>query len=64
MIVAITLIIFVGFAWALRNMAAGRTVYAVGSDAEAARLAGINCSECRVLGIYYHGRAGWCRRLT
>ena len=28
-------------AWALRNLAAGRHVYAVGSDAEAARLAGI-----------------------
>jgi rhamnose transport system permease protein len=28
-------------AWALRNLAAGRAVYAVGSDAEAARLAGI-----------------------
>ena len=27
--------------WALRNLAAGRAVYAVGSDAEAARLAGI-----------------------
>src|SRR5438445_5733424 len=42
LIVAITLVIFVGFAWVLRNMAAGRTVYAVGSDAEAARLAGIS----------------------
>jgi rhamnose transport system permease protein len=29
------------FAWALRNMAIGRALYAVGSDAEAARLAGI-----------------------
>lgn len=28
--------------WALRNLPAGRSVYAVGSDAEAARLAGIN----------------------
>ena len=42
MIVAITLVLFAGFAWILRNMAAGRTVYAVGSDAEAARLAGIS----------------------
>jgi rhamnose transport system permease protein len=42
LIVAITLVIFVGFAWALRNMVAGRTIYAVGSDSEAARLAGIN----------------------
>jgi len=30
------------FGWALRNVSAGRSVYAVGSDAEAARLAGIN----------------------
>jgi len=29
-------------AWAMTNIAAGRRVYAVGSDAEAARLAGIN----------------------
>jgi rhamnose transport system permease protein len=29
-------------AWALRNLAAGRAVYATGSDANAARLAGIN----------------------
>lgn len=32
---------FAGFAWALRKLGAGRTIYAVGSDAEAARLAGI-----------------------
>jgi len=42
MIAAITGIIFAGFAWALKNLVAGRTVYAVGSDAEAARLAGIS----------------------
>lgn len=41
-IVAITLTIFVAFAWTLRNMVAGRKIYAVGSDAEAARLAGIS----------------------
>jgi rhamnose transport system permease protein len=41
-IVAITLIIFVVFAWTLRNVVAGRKVYAVGSDTEAARLAGIS----------------------
>jgi rhamnose transport system permease protein len=29
------------FSWSLRHLAAGRTIYAVGSDAEAARLAGI-----------------------
>ncbi len=31
-----------GAAWAMRHLAAGRHVYAVGSDAEAARLAGID----------------------
>ena len=36
-----SLLVLVFFAWALRNLAAGRTIYAVGSDAEAARLAGI-----------------------
>ncbi len=41
-IVAIALLLFVGFAWSLRNISAGRKVYAVGSDAEAARLAGIS----------------------
>lgn len=42
MIAAIALVIFAGFAWILRNMIAGRMVYAVGSDTEAARLAGIS----------------------
>lgn len=41
LIVGIPLIIFAAFAWALRNLNVGRAVYAVGSDAEAARLAGI-----------------------
>ena len=35
------LVVLAYFAWSLRNLAAGRTVYAVGSDPEAARLAGI-----------------------
>jgi len=41
LIVATALIVLVVFSWTLRNLAAGRTLYAVGSDAEAARLAGI-----------------------
>jgi rhamnose transport system permease protein len=41
LIVALTLVIFVCFAWVLKNVNLGRAVYAVGSDAEAARLAGI-----------------------
>lgn len=40
-IVAIPLIIFSIFAWSLRNLNIGRAIYAVGSDSEAARLAGI-----------------------
>jgi rhamnose transport system permease protein len=41
LIVIASLTVLAIFAWALRNLAAGRAVYAVGSDAEAARLAGI-----------------------
>ena len=41
LIVMITLFLFLIAAWSMRNMIAGRKVYAVGSDAEAARLAGI-----------------------
>jgi rhamnose transport system permease protein len=41
LIVAIALVLFIGFNWFLHNIAAGRAIYAVGSDAEAARLAGI-----------------------
>ncbi len=40
-IVGIPLILFVIFAWSLRNLNIGRAIYAVGSDSEAARLAGI-----------------------
>ena len=41
MIVIVALAILAAFAWAMQSLAAGRTVYAVGSDQEAARLAGI-----------------------
>ncbi|HEV8293001.1 MAG TPA: ABC transporter permease, partial [Tepidisphaeraceae bacterium] len=41
LIVAAAIVTFAGFAWALRKLGAGRAIYAVGSDAEAARLAGI-----------------------
>lgn len=40
-IVLAALAIFAVFAWSLRSLPPGRAVYAVGSDAEAARLAGI-----------------------
>lgn len=35
-------LVFSTFAWSLKNLVAGRKLYAVGSDAEAARLAGID----------------------
>ena len=42
LIIQAALALLVAFAWALGNLPAGRAIYAVGSDAEAARLAGIN----------------------
>lgn len=41
LIVGTALAVLAGFHWILRNVEAGRAIYAVGSDAEAARLAGI-----------------------
>ncbi|HJQ31644.1 MAG TPA: ABC transporter permease [Pyrinomonadaceae bacterium] len=41
LIVGIALGVLAAFSWMLRNLGAGRAVYATGSDAEAARLAGI-----------------------
>jgi rhamnose transport system permease protein len=41
LVVTIALAVFAAFAWGLRHLAVGRTVYATGSDPEAARLAGI-----------------------
>lgn len=40
-VVSIALVVLVAFAWGLRNLRAGRNVYATGSEPEAARLAGI-----------------------
>jgi rhamnose transport system permease protein len=40
-IVGVALVVFALFAWGLKYLAAGRAVYATGSDLEAARLAGI-----------------------
>ena len=42
LIVVVSLTVLAALAWAMRNLPAGRTVYALGSDAEASRLAGIN----------------------
>jgi len=41
LLVVASLLILAGLAWGCRNLHAGRRLYAVGSDAEAARLAGI-----------------------
>jgi len=41
LIVGLALAVLVSFAWALRSLGVGRSLYAVGSDAEAARLAGV-----------------------
>jgi rhamnose transport system permease protein len=41
-VIAAALIVLVAVGWTMRNLAAGRAIYAVGSDSEAARLAGIN----------------------
>ncbi len=41
LVVAIAVLVFAAFAWGLRHLAAGRALYATGSDPEAARLAGI-----------------------
>jgi rhamnose transport system permease protein len=39
---AIAALLFVALAWSLRHVAAGRAIYATGSDADAARLAGLD----------------------
>ncbi|HST20671.1 MAG TPA: ABC transporter permease [Blastocatellia bacterium] len=41
LIVGVALVVLVSFIWMLRSLRAGRAIYAVGSDSEAARLAGI-----------------------
>jgi rhamnose transport system permease protein len=41
-VIVIAVVLLAAAAWAMKNLSAGRCVYAVGSDAEAARLAGID----------------------
>ena len=41
-VISLTLILLIGAAWVMKNLAAGRFIYATGTDAEAARLAGID----------------------
>jgi rhamnose transport system permease protein len=50
-IVVIALAVLVASGWALRNLQLGRTLYAVGSDEEAARLAGIEPKRV-VFGVF------------
>ena len=40
-VIAVAFVVFLAFAWGLRYLAAGRAVYATGSEPEAARLTGI-----------------------
>jgi rhamnose transport system permease protein len=42
LVISAALILLIVAAWGMKNLAAGRFIYATGSDAEAARLAGIN----------------------
>lgn len=51
LIVIVAIALLAGFAWGLKNLAAGRAIYAVGSDAEAARLAGIE-PRTMVFGVF------------
>lgn len=41
-VIVLTFLILIAAAWAMKNLSAGRFIYATGTDAEAARLAGIN----------------------
>ena len=41
-VISLTFILLIGAAWVMKNLAAGRFIYATGTDAEAARLAGID----------------------
>ena len=51
LIVALALALAIGFAWMLRNLSAGRALYAVGADREAARLVGLKPSRI-VFGVF------------
>jgi rhamnose transport system permease protein len=41
-VISLAFLLLIGAAWAMRNLSVGRFVYATGTDAEAARLAGID----------------------
>jgi rhamnose transport system permease protein len=64
-VVGIALGVFLLFVWGMRYLAAGRAVYATGSDAEAARLAGLRPARM-TLGVFAvtGGLAGLAAVLT
>ncbi|RYD18564.1 MAG: ABC transporter permease, partial [Verrucomicrobiaceae bacterium] len=41
-VISTAFVLLIGAAWGMKNLAVGRFIYATGTDAEAARLAGIN----------------------
>ncbi len=41
-VISLSFILLIGAAWAMKNLSGGRFIYATGTDAEAARLAGID----------------------
>jgi rhamnose transport system permease protein len=51
LIIAVAVALLIAFAWTLRNLKAGRAVYAVGSNSEAARLTGIEPQRI-LLGVF------------
>ena len=51
LLVVVSMVLVIFFAWALRKLSIGRSIYAVGSDAEAARLAGIRPKNI-VFGVF------------
>src|ERR1051325_8954045 len=51
LIVVAALVVAAGCGWALRNLSAGRAIYAVGADREAARLVGLEPPRV-VLGVF------------
>jgi rhamnose transport system permease protein len=51
LVIGVALVVFIAFAWGLRYLAAGRAVYATGSDEEAARLAGIRTKRV-IFGVF------------
>jgi rhamnose transport system permease protein len=45
---AVTIVVTTAFAWGLRHVAAGRAIYATGSNPDAARLAGLNTAAVKL----------------